>query len=185
MIRRRPLLGLLPGAFLVLLTAVSDRAQAQEVGLAAFFGRWEGSGIAEDPDNLFFSMTARDLDVRIEPQGDGFTITWTTLIRVGDDTANPEIRRREASLTFGPRSAMGFYPALDSGDPLAGGVMSWARLEDRTLTVYQMVMTDGGGYALTRYARTLTAPGMELLFRRDQDGETTRTVRARLVKTED
>lgn len=182
---RRLSLALLSGALLLLTVGLAGAATAQEVGLPAFFGRWEGTGIAEDPDNLFFSMTARDLDVRIEPVGDGFTVAWTTLIRVGDDTANPEIRRREASLTFGPRSPMGFYPSLGSSDPLTGGVMSWARLEGRTLTVHQMVMTEGGGYALTSYARTLAAPGMDLVFRRDQDGEITRTVRARLVKTED
>lgn len=161
-------------------------AHAQSIGVEAFYGRWEGSGIAEDPDNLFLSMTARDLDVRVEPvTGGGFTVTWTTLIRVGANTANPEIRRREASLTFGPRAPMGFYPALNSSDPLTGGVMSWARIEGQTLSVHQMVMIDEGGYALTSYDRTLAAPGMELFFQRQENGEITRTVRARLVKTED
>ena len=98
------------------------------------------------------------------------------------DPNNPDIRRREATLTFRPSDRADIYEATASESPLDGGVMSWARIDGNTLSIYQMTLNDTGGYELTSYDRTLTGTGMELAFRRLRDGDEVRTVTARLIK---
>ena len=158
-------------------------ATAQDAPISAFFGTWQGAGVAENADSLYFAMTTRDFDVTIAPAGDGFTITWTTVIRGGGDPGNPDVRRRQASLTFEPSGRPGVYEAVGSANPVGGGVLSWARIADTTLSIHQMTLNDSGGFELSTYDRTLTALGMELSFRRLRDGEQIRTVTGRLIKT--
>ena len=173
------LTGLLAAVFLVFGTLPGRAADAP---IEAFFGFWQGNGVAENADSLYFAVTTRDFDVRIEPADGGFRITWTTIIRSGGDPNNPDVRRREATLTFRPSDRPDVFEATASRNPLEGGVMSWARIEENTLSVYQMTLNDRGGYELTSYDRTLSGVGMELAFRRLRDGEEVRTVTGRLIK---
>ena len=160
----------------------SAAVRAQDLPISAFAGTWQGSGVAENADSLFFAVTTRDFDVVIEEAGDGFTVTWTTIIHSGGDPDDPDIRRREASLTFQPSDRPGVYESTDSGDPLEGGVLSWARITGNTLSVHQMALNDGGGFELTTYDRTITSLGMDLDFRRLRDGQEVRSVTGRLIK---
>lgn len=157
-------------------------SQAQDLPISAFFGTWKGSGLAENADSVYFAITARDFDVVIEPDEDGFTITWTTIIHSGGAPADPDIRRRQATLTFEPSDQAGVFEAQDSDNPLEGGVLSWARISGDTLSVYQMTLNESGGFELTSYDRTLNSLGMELEFRRLRDGEEVRKVTGRLIK---
>ena len=167
---------------MMLLVSVSPLRAQEPVSHDAFYGTWQGTGIAENADSLFFAVTARDLDVVVEPVGNGFEIEWTAVIRGGGDPNNPDVRRRSSSLVFQPSGRPTVYIAEGSGDPLTGGSMSWARVHGRTLSVYELTLNDEGGYELTSYDRTLTDLGMELIFQRIRDGEVVRVVRGRLVK---
>ena len=167
----------------VILVMGTLAAQAEDLPLSAFYGTWEGNGVAENADSLYFAMTTRDFDVVIEPAGNGFRVMWTTVIRSGGDPNNPDIRRREATLTFERADRPGVYESTDSGDPLEGGVLSWARIDENTLSIHQMTLNENGGFELTTYDRTITSLGMELSFRRLRDGEQVRTVTGRLIKT--
>ena len=165
---------LLPGSVL----------HAQEtVPLAAFSGVWEGNAIAENADSLYFDVTTRDMNVEIRPEGFGFRIVWTAVLRQGGDPENPNVYRRSAELVFQPAGRADLFEAESSGNPLVGEVKSWARLHGRTLSVYELALNEQGGYELTSYDRTLTGTGMELVFQRLRDGEAVRTVTGRLVKT--
>ncbi|NNG03469.1 MAG: hypothetical protein HKM95_05135 [Inquilinus sp.] len=149
----------------------------------AFYGRWIGSGLAEGIDTRALELSPRDLDVSIEPDDDGFRVQWTTVIR---EAASPaaNTRERAASLTFQPTDRPGVFSAKESGNPQDGGVLSWARLAGDTLSVFQMAMTDRGGFAFTAYARTLTDTGMALEFSRFTDGVPERRATGRLVRME-
>ena len=166
----------------VLLMFGAPMARAADLPVSAFYGTWQGSGVAENADSLYFAMTTRDFDVVIEEASDGFTVTWMTIIRSGGDPNNPDIRRREASLTFEPAARPGVFESTASGDPLEGGTLSWARINGNTLSIHQMTLNDNGGFELTTYDRTITDVGMELSFRRLRDGEQVRTVTGRLIK---
>lgn len=167
---------------MMLLVSISPLRAQEPAPLDAFFGTWQGTGIAENADSLFFAVTARDLDVSVQPDGDGFVVDWTAVIRSGGDPNNPDIRRRTAALSFRPGDQPSLYVAAGSSNPLTGGAMSWARVHGRTLSIYELTLNEHGGYELTSYDRMLTDLGMELVFQRIRDGEVVRVVRGRLVK---
>ena len=169
-------------ALIALAFSVVGPANAQsDQPISAFVGTWQGTGVAEDDDSLYFAMTQRDLDVVIRGDDSRFSVEWTTVIRSGGDPSNPDVRRRTAALSFTPTDQPGRWRADTSSDPLAGGVMSWAQVTGNTLGVYQLTMTDEG-FALLVYNRTLSDLGMELEFHRLRNGTEVRTVRGRLIK---
>lgn len=160
----------------------SGEAAPETVALDAFFGHWRGQGVAEGENEMFLSMSARDIDVTIRPHDDAFTVAWTTVIRAGSPD-DPEIRRNSATLFFEPTDRENVWEAEGSENPLDDGApLSWARLEGATLTVYQLVISERGGYDLTSYARTLEEDRMILVFTRLQDGAPVRSVRGRLTR---
>lgn len=167
--------------FAVALTSISS-ARAADLDIKAFHGKFEGGGVAQNEDSLYFGVTARDFDVEIGPDGDGFKLTWMSVIRSGGTPGTPNARRKSSSLTFRPTDRPRVWRAATSGDPVTGGQAAWARISENTLTVYLMVVRDDGAYELQQYDRTLGARGMELVFTRLRDGEKVRTVKGLLVK---
>ncbi len=162
-------------------TAASARNKA--LSIAHFYGTFSGGGVAENEDSLYFAVTARDFDVVIGPAGNGFKVTWTSVIRGGGDVIKPKVRKKSTSRTFVKGARPGMYNGVSSGDPLSGKEMSWARIKETSLVVYLMVIDKTGAYQLQRYDRKLVGTGMELTFTRLKDGEKVRTVKGRLVKT--
>ncbi len=161
------------------------RAEAP-LNIEAFFGTFQGSGLADGDDVAYFGVTDRDLDVRIGPAVDrGFTVQWTTVLREGGSPKAPKIRRRTATMTFAPGPNPGVYRAIENGDPLAGGIISWARISGHTLTIHQFTVTADGRHEIQTYARTLSGSGMSLVYTRVIDGERLRRVRGKLVKNGD
>lgn len=154
---------------------------ADELTPAAFYGTWSGGGVSENKDSIYFAMTARDLDVAIEPAGPGFKISWTTVIRRGGNPKNPNVRRVKTARTFLPMGG-GVWRCADSGDPLAGKEACWARIEGRTLSVRQFALLDHGIYEIQQYDRTLGPSGMQLRYTLVRDGSPVRIVTGRLVK---
>lgn len=166
----------------VLAVFTAGGAQAADLSIKAFFGKFQGGGVAENDDSLYFGVTARDFDVAIQPADTGFSVTWTSVIRGGGTPGKPETRRKTSVRTFKPSGRPGIWEAVDSKDPLDGGELSWARIKDNTLTVYLMVIRDDGAYELQQYARTILPSGMEMVFTRQRDGDKVRSVKGRLVK---
>ena len=157
-------------------------AQAADLSIKAFFGKFQGGGVAENDDSLYFGVTARDFDVEIQPAGNGFSVRWTSVIRGGGAPGKPETRRKTSVRTFKPSGRPGIWKAQESKDPLDAGELSWARIAGNTLTVYLMVIRDNGAYELQQYARTILPSGMEMVFTRQRDGDKVRSVKGRLVK---
>lgn len=169
---------------MLLLSALPAAAQSLPDG---FFGRWVGSGIAEDADTLFLGLSQRDLDVTIERRADGtgFIVDWTTVIRATNGS-DAEVRRRQTRLALVPSGNGGVFVATETADPLAGGVSSWARVTDdgTGFILYQLLVGATGIPDLVRYERRLTDQGMTLVFARVRDGEVIREVRGRLTRSE-
>jgi hypothetical protein len=156
---------------------------ARAVDIKAFYGSFAGSGLADGDDSAYFGVTQRDLDVRFSAAGQGgFTVAWTTVLRSGGDPKNPDIRRRETTMTFAPGPRPGLFTAEGNGNPLDGSMMSWARLARSTLTIYLFSVRDDGRHDIQTYARTLSGSGMDLVYTRLVDGERQRRVRGKLVK---
>jgi hypothetical protein len=156
--------------------------RAQDLSIAAFFGTWRGSALSESAVSVYFRLTERDLDVVVGPSGNGFTITWTTVLRQSGDPNNPTVKRRSTTLNFIASAQPNVWRAVNSGDPVAGQPAIWARIKGKTLTINSMVVNSDGGFEMQVYDRTLSGLGMELEFTRVEDGEPVRTAKGRLVK---
>ncbi len=169
-------------AWLGLLLAILIPApvQAQNARLSDFAGTFHGSGVAEGRDNVYFTITARDLDVTIRPTDGGFDITWTTISH--GTTRGQRVVRKTEALSFVAADKPAVFRAITPVEPLSGAPYYWARIAGRTLTVYALLVGESGAYQLTSWARTLNGNGMDLTFRRLSDGEAVRTVRGKLVK---
>jgi hypothetical protein len=169
-------------AILVIRPAPAQEAPVQEtLPIGAFAGSWQGVSVADAGDAGYFGLEPRDLNVIITPQGDGFSIAWTALIRTGPPD-DPVFERRAVRMVFRP-VRLHVYEAERSGEPLEGGVLRWGRLEGDTLTTYEMTLTRMGGFELTSQHRSLTGDGMDVVYRRVRDDEPIRDVRAHLVRS--
>jgi len=161
---------------------VAGGAQAADLSIKAFYGKFQGGGVAENDDSLYFGVTARDFDVDIQPADTGFSVSWTSVIRGGGVPGKPESRRKTSMRTFKPSSRPGIWEAAKSKDPVNGGELCWARVKNNTLTVFLMVVRKDGAYELQQYDRKILPTGMEMVFTRLRDGDKVRSVKGRLVK---
>jgi hypothetical protein len=180
------------GFLVLLLIGLSySTAGADPITIKAFYGTYEGSGIAKNADSLYFGVTDRDIGVVIHPEGSGFSVSWTTVLHAGGDVKNPKVKHRADKLSFVPisngaqASRVAQWHAAEMPDPLSGNPYAWARLENTKLTIYMLTIDPDGRYEVQRYERTLVAGGMELTFTDVRDGEPIRVVRGKLVKVAD
>ncbi|MGE0151289.1 MAG: hypothetical protein AB7R90_01635 [Reyranellaceae bacterium] len=165
---------------LLLFALLPAPAQAQDARLSEFAGTFQGSGVAEGRDNVYFTIVARDLDVTIRPKNGGFDVTWTTITH--GTTRGQRVVRKTETIGFAATAKPTVFRAAAPVEPMAGAPYYWARIAGRTLTVYALSIGADGAYELTSWARTLNGNGMDLTFRRLSDGEAVRSVRGKLVK---
>lgn len=157
-------------------------ARAADARIAAFAGSYQGSGVAAGRDSVYFTITARDLDVTIKPDGANFEVAWTTVIHNGGPASRVQRKSEKIAFVVADPKTPGIFRAATPGDPMAGQPYYWARITGQTLIVYALSVAPNGGYDLSSWSRTLTPAGMELVFRRQRDGETPRVVKGRLAK---
>ncbi|MEL7089428.1 MAG: hypothetical protein AAGL98_13470, partial [Planctomycetota bacterium] len=69
-------------------------------------------------------------------------------------------------------------------DPMKGEPYVWARIDDDTLTVYSLFVSEAGGYSLQQYDRTLADGGLNLRFQNIRDGEILRAVETFLTRVD-
>jgi len=175
---------IIAGAMLLgaLLTGAPAALAGPNLPFEAFFGHYIGGGIASNEDSLFFAVTARDFDVTIAAAEGGFRVDWTSVIRRGGTPDKPRIRRKSATKVLMPTANASVFHGTESGDPLAGKELCWARITGRTLSVFLMTVDSNGIYELQQYDRGLSGSGMDLVFRSWRGGDRLRTVKGKLVK---
>ncbi len=162
----------------LLIVGFIDTASA-DASLKKFFGSYSGYGFAQDSKGPFLN-TERDFELAIRPlEPDGFEVSWTTVKRKGSNpNALKTVMSRHAS-SFRPAGKPGIYHDVTNGNPLEGGLLSWARLQGDFLTVYRLVIQESGIPELHIYRRMRTAKGLELLFNALRGDKIVRTVRGR------
>ncbi len=182
---RKAILAAAAVALILLCGAVPGARAGETLSIEAFYGNFQGSGIARSDASDYFGLTLRDFDVTVRPEGGGISIAWTTVLRQGGDPNNPDVRRKSNSVNFVPSDIPGVFRALGSGDALAGQPVAWAYVHGYTLTMHSLVVLDSGDYVMQTYNRTLSDMGMALEFISVQNGETMRRVEGRLTKRAD
>jgi hypothetical protein len=154
-----------------------------QTDLRRFFGSYTGEAIVEGSADL----EKRDINAEIGPQGKGFTVKWTMVIRKKAEKP----RKVEYAITFQPTKRKDLYSSAMRTDvfgnaipldPMNGDPYLWARIEGNTFWMYALLVTEEGGYEMQTYERTLTASGMDLKYSRVRDGEVLRTITGKLKK---
>ncbi len=157
-----------------------------DIPIDEFFGSYKGSSISENGEGL----SARDIGVVIRARERGFTLAWSTITH----KANGKTKNKQYSIDFTSTGRKSIYAsAMKTNkfgarvplDPLKGEPYVWARIEDNTLTVYALLITDEGDYEMQTYNRTLTRDGMELEFLRIFDGKKLKRITGSLTRTGD
>jgi hypothetical protein len=146
-------------------------ALAQTALPDAFYGDWRGVTVEVDSGGDDLEITAEDLSVRIEPDGSGFRMHWTTLTHEG--THGPMLRRpvearfapsgRPGVFAFEPEQSsilLSLFGDPSTNNPLKGEPLLWARFADGALSVYGLVINQEGGFDLYQHVRTLTDNGL-------------------------
>ncbi len=156
-------------------------------GIEPFLGRFEGKSMAATGDD----RSARDLTVVITKteDGKGFTVEWKTVIHRadgGDDQRHERVRfiptKRPNIFSAGSRGDM--FGKLVPIDPISGDAYYWARIRGNTLSVFNIIVTEHGGYEMQVYHRTLKDGGdMTVEFKRIRDGEQLRTITSEVKRT--
>jgi len=159
------------------LVVVASPSSAADAALSQFFGEYVGHATQAPNEPL----APRDLSIKIRPHGsDSFTLEWTTVILRADGP-----KRQSYTVDFSPSERRNIYSSAmhrdlfgqsEPLDPLKGDPYLWARINDRTLTVYAMLIADDGGYEMQIYERTLTEGGMLLKFSRNRNGRELKTI---------
>lgn len=146
-----------------------------------FVGRFTGSSVQVSGTD----QSKRDLTVEItkSPDGKGFLVLWKTVIHKasGKDEEQPADKVR-----FVPTRRDNIYSAASRQDmfgkqvpidPISGkDPYYWARIAGKTLSVFNIIINDDGGYEMQVYHRSLTDDGMKVEFQRIRDGAPQRTV---------
>jgi len=130
----------------------------------------------------------------IEPfHDDGFQIHWITVIKVDGRRDVPGVRRTVQSAHFEPEEGQSFYVEVaadnpfrerEEMEPMSGHAVRWASLDDDILHVHSFVVLDDGRYELQIYDRILTDIGLDIVFRRFDDGELVRQIKGKTVRVD-
>lgn len=169
--------GWLSGAVALVALLMAAAAQAADLDIADFVGRFRGNGTSEMGDRFFVSGQ-RNLEVEIDKANSGFVITWVTIIQT--DNAPP--RRRAATLTFAAGPTRGQFVTADRLEPFSDRPAAWAYVKGNTLVVNVMSVSSDGSYELQTYERTLTGRSMKLRFSRLAPGKPTLVVTGQLTR---
>jgi len=177
-------------AVVLALALPSARALAGDATIEDFNGTWRGVEVQSSGDDDGLAFTPEDLDVQIRSESGGFSMGWTGFSR--DDDGKLVRERSDASFTPTDRPGVFAFeagaPSLFSrlfadpatGNPLRGETLLWARLAGPTLTVYSLAIDHEGGFALDRYARSLTDQGMSAHYTLRTQNDLVLTVDGRL-----
>ena len=147
--------------------------------IKSFYGHYEGTGILASEGSAADDMLPRDLDVEIGPDGKGFFVKWTTVIR---DRLGDKPRRNTAQISFVPGSHPGMYLEKTAQEQVKDGRLSWAGIIRDSLVVNVLSVLKDGRYELHSYNRKLIGDGMFLQFTALRDGLPVRKVSASLTR---
>jgi hypothetical protein len=181
-------LGAITLGLLAIAGLTSSNALAAD--LSDFFGTYVGNAEVEPMHGD--AASSRDMDIVIEPFHDeGFQIHWITVTKVGGRRDVPGVERDVQGAHFEPSDDQQFYVEVEADNPfrerekmtpMSGKAVRWASIDDDTLHVYSFAVLEDGRYELQVYDRVLTDIGMDIVFRRFDDGELVRQIKGSTVR---
>ena len=162
---------------------VASAGHTADRPLQDFYGEFQGKSVAGTIGSAEEGgeIAPRTLNVSILPHDEGFTLGWMTISTKASGKTKAKFNMIDFVPTNKPnifRSAMrrDSEGRLVPMDPLSGDPYVWASIENDTMKVHAIEVTDSGGYEVQIYERTLTEAGMDLKFQRFEDGVLMREV---------
>jgi hypothetical protein len=148
-----------------------------------YFGDWHGVATALSETDEDFPNTKRDIALTITPNNlSGFTLSWSTLQRQKGDPKAPLEVLKSTTVDFVPSIQENQWRAKADADPYTGGILYWARLDARGLTVSSFTIGSDGKPEYQTYRRTVAGTTMKLEFSNVIDGKFVRTVKGQLTR---
>jgi hypothetical protein len=154
-----------------------------------FVGKFSGESVQISGSD----QAKRDLSVEISKSSDGrgFLVAWKTVIH---KASGKDEEQAVQPVRFVPTKRANIYSAASRQDmfgkmvpidPISGkDPYFWARISGNTLSVFNIIINDDGGYEMQVYERTLVEGGMKVEFQRIRDGVPQRTVTGMLKRIE-
>ena len=165
---------------------------AQDALPEGFFGNWQGATLTASGGSEALAFSPDDLNVQIEPDGEGFEMHWMSLTRgdSGQLVRQPVEARftatdRPGVFAFNPKNSsllLGLFGDPATNNPLQGEPLLWARVEDETLSVYGLVIGSDGSFDLYQHVRTLTDDGMAAVHSHRTEHEPAVVIEGRLER---
>ena len=153
---------------------------ADALSIADFVGHFRGEAQVEAGDRFFIQQT-RDAEVDLRTEGDGFRLSWATIIHSGDgDKTNSRRRNAEMRFVAGPKPRQFRTPEML--EPFAEKPTAWAYIVGATLVVHVLNILADGNYELQTYERTLSGNLMKLHFFRVFPGRPELVVTGQLTR---
>jgi len=166
---------------------------AQDALPGGFFGTWQGVTLSASLGSEGLTFSPDDLDVRIEPDSEGFKMSWMSLTHgesPGELVREPVEARfaptdRPGVFAFNPEESsllLGLFGDPSTSNPLEGEPLLWARVEDQTLSVYGLVIGTDGNFDLYQHVRTLADDGMAAMHTHRTEHEPAVVIEGRLER---
>jgi hypothetical protein len=156
---------------------------ADALSIADFVGHFRGEAQVQAGDRFFIQET-RDAEVDLRAEGDGFRLSWTTVIHSGDGDKT-QLRRRNAEMRFVAGPAPRQFRTPEPVEPFAEKPAAWAYINSDTLVVHVLNILTDGNYELQTYERTLSGNVMKLRFFRVFPGRPELVVSGQLTRQPD
>ena len=157
-----------------------------------FVGTYVGSAIVYDAEGTI--EAERDVDMTIAEGARGsFSILSVAVTRVDGRRDVPGVERDSVNLMLVPGDRPGVYveetrtslfDRRRATNPIDGDPLRWAAIDGDRLGLYSMVIYPDGSYELQAFVRTLTETGIDIDFRRIDDGIVVRRVEGHTVRVE-
>lgn len=156
----------------VLLSMLPVFVPAHAAPIDPFAGDWRGVAIETKAHD---DLGPADLDLRIVPDQNGFSLRWTAFEGILGDG---DLDRERFNARFAPSGRPGVYAYDDrqqsllsrmfaspaTGNPLEGETLLWGRIEEQALVAYALHLKDDGDFELHRVE--VTRVGEELALER-------------------
>ena len=148
-----------------------------------FLGSFEGN-VEFDNDG---TVERRDMSVEIAEAETGFSVSWTSVRylpdgRTKENSYTIAFRPSERENIFASAMKPNIFGKLVPLDPLKGEPFVWSRIEGQTLTLFSLFIDENGDYEMQEYHRTLADGGLQLEFRRLENGAEVRTIETFLTR---
>ncbi len=157
------------------------------IGLAADIDRFTGHYSGSADFTYEGQIEHRDMSTTITSMDDGFSVSWTSVTHKKDGRK----KEKTYSVVFAPSDRDNIYgSAMKTNvfgkaiplNPLEGEPYVWARFEGDTFTIFSLFINELGEYEIQEYHRTLTTGGLDLLFRRINQGVPEKEINAFLER---